>query len=140
MKTYENLFYGMLKSRIVTGQNVLCQVILLTQRYFLLRQNDNANSVFFVYKKLIQVRKGSTALYGGALQNLDMGNKSILGYTRISNSQTALVLHNVGKEKVLVDLPRKFTSYTNVLFKMRAKTNSSGQIDLSSNGTIILSK
>ena len=101
-------------------------------------QESKANSILNTYKSLIKTRKGSQALIDGDLVTVDLKNKSILAYTRMSKDQSILVLHNVGKVKVSLTIPATFVDYSSVLFKMRAKRTKEDRIELSANGSIVL--
>lgn len=101
-------------------------------------QASKANSILNTYKSLIKTRKESLALSKGNLTAIDFKNKSILAYGRMSKDQSVLVLHNVGKEKVSLDLPNIYVGHSNLLFKMRSKMTKEGRIELSANGSIVL--
>lgn len=101
-------------------------------------QQIRANSILNTYKSLIRTRKESQALSQGDLKNIDINSRYVLGYLRSSKGQSVLVLHNVGKQKVSLDLPSKFLGYSNVLFKMRARMTKEGSVEMSANGSLVL--
>lgn len=100
-------------------------------------QTEKPNSTYNIYRALIKARKESKALSDGDLQVVSVKNKSVLAYTRTLADQTVLVLHNVGKEKVVLDLP-EFADFRTVLFKTRATKGKEGKMVLSANGSIVL--
>lgn len=101
-------------------------------------QQSKPNSILNTYKALIKTRKESNALTSGDLKEVDLKINGVLSYARISLDQTALILHNVSREKVMLTLPKKFRSCINVLFKMRARIVNAEVVELSANGSMVL--
>lgn len=102
-------------------------------------QAKKANSIYNTYKALIKARKESIALSDGDLKVVQVSDKNVLAYTRTSAGQSVLVLHNVGKEKVVLELP-EFAGFRTVVFKNRAVKGKEGEVELSANGSIVLTK
>lgn len=67
-------------------------------------QKDDPDSMYSFYKKLIAVRKSSTALTSGKFEALDTGRKAIMGYTRTSSDENVVVLHNFSGSAATFDL------------------------------------
>ncbi|MFY0652582.1 MAG: alpha-amylase [Cyclobacteriaceae bacterium] len=101
-------------------------------------QKSRTTSILNTYKKLIEVRKNSSALYAGDLIDLDILSKQIIGYTRPSVNQTVVVLHNISGQKVMFQMPVEYSSFNKILYKNRANLSNNGTVELSSNGSIIL--
>ena len=68
-------------------------------------QENDPDSLLTYYKRLIRVRNENEALYAGRFKPMAPGNDSIVAYSMASESQTAIVLHNLGdtKQSISVD-------------------------------------
>lgn len=77
-------------------------------------QQDDKDSMYHYYKKLIAVRKGSDALSKGKFQALDTGSDSAMAYSRISDKQTVYAVHNFTDDTITVKLSE--LSGTKLLF------------------------
>jgi glycosidase len=58
-------------------------------------QDADPNSLLSRYRNLIRARHSSPALQKGTLQLLDSGSPSVLAFLRVTNGETALVVHNM---------------------------------------------
>lgn len=74
---------------------------------------EDKNSVFYYYKKLIQLRKDYKIISHGAFQPEYLENSSILGYTRHLDSETLLVLNNFYEKDIEVEIPEKLRNREN---------------------------
>ena len=63
-------------------------------------QSDDPNSLFNYYKKLITLRKNSTALRQGMYQALTFEPRSLMAYLRQSKEETILVALNFSRRKM----------------------------------------
>lgn len=62
------------------------------------------NSLFTLYRELIQLRNGHISLQTGEFILIDTKNTGIIAFLRKSSQETILVLINLGKEKVPLTL------------------------------------
>ena len=101
-------------------------------------QKEDPKSYFNHYKNLIKLRNSYPAL---AIGSLELPNteypKSIMAYSRKSEGQEILVIHNVGKEEVEIDLP---TGFEKVIFGLGDGVNVSGTLKLGGNSTRVYLK
>lgn len=67
-------------------------------------QLSSADSLLAHYQRLLALRKEHSALRSGTLQAIDGGNSAICAYTVTDENESLLVLHNLGKEPLRVDL------------------------------------
>ena len=62
-------------------------------------QADESDNIYNHYKDVIALRKNNPALSQGSLEAFDTSSTKVLGYKRISEDQTLIVLHNtIGQE------------------------------------------
>ena len=69
-------------------------------------QGRNPNSLLNYYRRLLQVRKNTSALIEGEYVPLHMTAKNYLAFLRVSSNQTVLVILNFSKTRVDLDFSR----------------------------------
>ena len=69
-------------------------------------QVANPDSLLSRYRKLIQVRKASTALSRGGTERLSTEASGVLAFLRTDPAETVLVAHNLGTSAVTQSVPR----------------------------------
>jgi len=69
-------------------------------------QVANPDSLLSRYRKLIQVRKASTALSRGGTERLSTEASGVLSFLRTDPAETVLVAHNLGTSAVTQSVPR----------------------------------
>jgi len=67
-------------------------------------QINDPGSMYSFYKELIAVRQNSTALTYGKFEAVDTGRKAVMGYTRTSEDESVLVLHNFSGSSITIEL------------------------------------
>ncbi|MCX7903399.1 MAG: alpha-glucosidase [Caloramator sp.] len=68
---------------------------------------EDKNSVFYYYKKLIELRKKYPVIVYGDINLLFEDDEKIFAYTRHFEGQNLLVLMNFSKDEVEINLPRE---------------------------------
>ena len=79
------------------------------------------NSIYFYFKKLIELRKRTPALIYGDYKDLDPQNASIFAYTRTLDADKYLVLLNFSKNDVAYTLPDKLKARQLALSNLGSK-------------------
>lgn len=97
-------------------------------------QTNDENSLLNHYKKLINLRAATPALFAGKLEPVDPGNDVIMAYTMTATEQSVLVLHNLSKEQHTIDMDSSGT----VLFG--SCTRDTGRITLEPQSTLIIER
>lgn len=101
-------------------------------------QRNDPDSYFNHYKKVIQLRNSYPALAIGALTLPESElPKTVMAYYRKSGDQEIFVIHNVGKEKVEVELPEGFQES---IFSLGESEEKSGKLQLSGNSSRVYLK
>ncbi|WP_244833763.1 alpha-amylase family glycosyl hydrolase [Clostridium sp. BJN0001] len=96
--------------------------------------NDN-NSMYNFYKNLISVRKNNPELITGKYKNIELDNKSILGYVRELDGKKVYVFHNLSDKPVSFNSPY---DVNNIIYAYGDNTSGSGKsINIGKDGTII---
>lgn len=72
------------------------------------KQKEDPNSLFFTYKKLIQIRKDRKSLRKGKLKILLSADKQVLYYRRRDGKEETYVFLNFSSKPVSVSYPRKW--------------------------------
>jgi len=67
-------------------------------------QIKDDNSIYNFYKDIIAVRKAHEALTDGNYQAVSMKDSSLLAYQRESDNEKLLVIHNLSKKAITVDV------------------------------------
>ncbi|TGL44177.1 glycoside hydrolase family 13 protein [Leptospira perdikensis] len=86
-------------------------------------QKENPNSLFFTYKKLIQLRKDRKSLRKGKLKVLLSTNKQVLYYRRREGKEETYVFLNFSSKPISVSYPRKWV-LNEILFSSANRTSS----------------
>ena len=103
------------------------------------RQQDDPESLLNHYKRLIRARNKNEALYAGRFRALVSDNEHIVAYAMESDSQSAVILHNLSEEwqDITIDLAGytlEFCQEKNGLKK------SEGMLEISPLSTVIFIK
>lgn len=106
------------------------------------RQKDDPKSLFNFYKKLIQYRNSSAALTYGGIEDAGIKINEVVGFTRVHNEESALVLHNVSDVEVMVTLDGANDSFREVAYSSRDQEIERGEdgIRLPAYTTVVLRK
>lgn len=100
-------------------------------------QQNDSSSLFFHYKKLIQIRRETPALVLGDYTPFDSGLEEVLGFYRIYENEKYLIIHNLGSRRQKIRLPE---SVKEVYFKSRKGHKIKGdELELSTYSVIIFS-
>jgi glycosidase len=101
-------------------------------------QKEDPESYFNHYKSLISLRNSHPALAIGNLE-LPKGTypETVMGYGRKSGDQEIFVIHNLGKEEIVVDSPEGFKTK---IFTLGKTAHAEGKVKLGKNSSIVLIK
>ncbi|TGL86675.1 alpha-glucosidase [Leptospira congkakensis] len=86
-------------------------------------QKEDPDSLFFTYKKLIQLRKDRKSLRKGKLKVLLSTNKQVLYYRRREGKEETYIFLNFSSKPVNVSYPRKW-DLNQILFSTKNRTSS----------------
>ncbi len=101
-------------------------------------QKKDPNSYFNHYKNLIALRNSNPALAIGNLElPIEEYPKTVMAYSRTTENQQIFVIHNLGAEEVLVNVPEEFDVK---LFALGTSAHAEGKVKLGKNSSIVLSK
>ncbi|MFC6999441.1 alpha-amylase family glycosyl hydrolase [Rufibacter roseus] len=103
-------------------------------------QQKDKNSLFNHYKTLVKLRNNSPALTYGELVPLNVAPKNVSAFLRQHQDQTLLVLHNLSKEEVTLDLPQEATQFNRVHFKTKGGKVNKGTVTIPGSSSLILEK
>jgi alpha-amylase len=105
------------------------------------KQLDDPSSIYHHYKQLIALRKGNAALTSHSLSPIDLKNDKLLAYTRGEGTTELVVIHNLSKENLDVELPVDLTDFRKTPYSSDKKNHlSKNKITLAAYATIIISK
>ncbi|EOQ90010.1 alpha amylase, catalytic domain protein [Leptospira yanagawae serovar Saopaulo str. Sao Paulo = ATCC 700523] len=90
-------------------------------------QKQNPDSLFYTYKKLIQIRKDRKSLRKGKLKILLSADKQALYYRRREGKEETYIFLNFSSKPVSVSYPRKWT-LNQILFSSKNR-NASFELD-----------
>ncbi len=100
-------------------------------------QMNDEKSMYSFYKNIIALRKENQALYEGDFVADDLGNDYVMAYTRNSETQSVLVLHNLSKNARELDLQEY--AVEEILLKTDEMLSiSEGKITLEGNDSVVL--
>lgn len=68
-------------------------------------QENDADSLLTHYKRIIRVRTKNPALYAGKFNPIESENPSIVAYRMESDTQSAIILHNLAKSEQSISSP-----------------------------------
>lgn len=89
-------------------------------------QEEDADSMYNFYKKLIRIRKNNSALSSGDFENVDFENESIMAYNKTDENQRLLVIHNFSDATQTIDLSGKNLS---VIYDSQENISSGENVD-----------
>lgn len=69
---------------------------------------NDKNSIFYHYKKLIQLRKEHDIIVNGKYEVIDIDNEDVFAYSRSLNNEQLLIISNFRNKDVNFDLPDHF--------------------------------
>lgn len=102
-------------------------------------QQNDANSLFSFYQRLIRYRNTSLPLTQGDIEYSGIHASEIVSFKRIHGNDEELVLHNVSDVEVTVTLESDNVKFDNVRFSSKdGFTIQDGQVTVPAFGTIIL--
>jgi len=104
------------------------------------QQIKDTASLFNYYKKIIALRNSSKALTFGDLNPVDTGIKEVCSFQRNYGDENLLVLHNLSKTGVTINLPQNLKAYSKVSFKTNGSGLRNGTIQLAAYSTLVLLK
>jgi glycosidase len=106
----------------------------------LAQQMKDKNSLYQHYKTVIQLRNGSKALTYGELEPVDLGNGVLCAFTRSSDEESVLVVHNLSKSPVTATLPGDLAGYNKIGFKKGEVTLKNTALSMPPYSTVIVRK
>jgi glycosidase len=104
------------------------------------QQEKDPASMFNYYKTFIALRNNSKALTFGEMEPVDLNSREICSFIRTYEDESLLVIHNLSKAVIDVNLPEALTGYNKVLFKNKNAGLSNKAVQLSPYSTLILKK
>ncbi|MBK6484270.1 MAG: alpha-amylase [Chitinophagaceae bacterium] len=103
-------------------------------------QQEDANSMFNTYKKLITTRQTFHALSSAEIKPVSTATDEILIYERGESGRSVLVIHNLTDERMTYAVPASYTSFKRIVYQSSPKINvNETGIELPAYGTILLS-
>jgi len=103
-------------------------------------QMKDKNSMYNFYKTFIGVRNGSKALTYGNLEPMNVGANEVCAFVRSTNDESLLVLHNLSKADVNLNLPDNLKEYGKVAFKNKDASVKNNALKIPAYSTLILRK
>ncbi|MFB9864847.1 alpha-amylase family glycosyl hydrolase [Rufibacter immobilis] len=103
-------------------------------------QMKDKNSMYHHYKTFLQLRNNSQALTYGELEPLNLNTKGLSAFVRANEQQSLLVLHNLSKETLTVNLPQNLAGYDDIYFKNKGAKVSKSAVSIPAYSTVILKK
>lgn len=104
------------------------------------QQIKDSNSLLNYYKSFIVVRNNSNALTFGELKPVDLGIKEVGVFERSYGDENLLVLHNLSKSAVTINLPENLKGYNKVIFKTKSSDVKNNTVQLAGYSTLVLRK
>lgn len=102
-------------------------------------QLSDLGSILNHYKKLIHLRKNNEILKFGELSPFDVPGKSVLAYKREYSGQELIVIHNLSKTTISIDLKNYSLLKNNILFSSSENNRiSSDKVEIYPYSTLIL--
>lgn len=103
-------------------------------------QIKDKNSIYNHYKTFIQVRNTSKALTYGELEPVSLSNKELCAFLRLASDESVLVVHNLSKTDVTLNLPDNLKEYSKISFKNKETTLKNNTMIMPAYSTVILTK
>lgn len=69
---------------------------------------ENKNSIYYVYKNLLKIRKQNVPLQSGGIRIVDVKNENVLAYERFVDSELILVVLNFSKNNQKIEIPTRY--------------------------------
>ena len=104
------------------------------------QQIKDKNSLFSYYKTFISFRNNSKALTFGELKPVDIGISGVSVFQRSYEDENLLVLHNLSKTDITINLPENLKEYNKVSFKTKNCDVKNNTVQLVAYSTLILRK
>jgi alpha-amylase len=104
------------------------------------QQINDKSSILNHYKTFIQLRNSSKALTYGELEPVNLDNKELCAFVRSTNDESVLVLHNLSRADITVNLSASLGEYDKLMFKNKTATVKNKTVLIPSYSTVILLK
>ena len=104
------------------------------------QQIKDKTSIYNHYKTFIQLRNTSKALTYGEIEPVSLPNKEICAFIRSANDESVLVLHNLSKTNVTLNLSDNVREYSKVLFSSKEATLKNSALIIPAYSSVILKK
>lgn len=124
-----------------------CRTGWITPRYNtdtsiapLSQQMKDKNSLFHHYKTFIALRNSSNALAYGELQMVELDKKEVAAFERIAEDESLLVVQNLSKEAMSINVPQHLKAYTKLFFATRKAVLENNLMQLPAYSTLILKR
>jgi alpha-amylase len=105
----------------------------------LILQKRLNKGVYSHYNDLILLRNNSDALTLGDIKKVEIENNSIIAYERNYEKERVLIMHNIGKEGKMVELPKDFLGFNTLIFSSMEKLQRKGlKLFLEKQSSVIL--
>lgn len=101
-------------------------------------QLRDKQSLFNHYKRLIQLRNNSRALTYGELVPLQLNNAAVSAFQRIAKEESLLVIHNLSKNAVDLQLPASLSNYSSIMYNNKDASIRNGLVQIAGQGSVIL--
>jgi alpha-amylase len=98
------------------------------------------NSLYNHYKTLIAMRRGSELMVTGEIDSTGIRRKGLVSFYRVSGNERALVLHNISKNPLEVNLGERSKDLNTVYFSTAKDLKSGEKINLPAYSTVVLTK
>jgi alpha-amylase len=104
------------------------------------KQLKDKNSFINYYKTFIALRNSSKALSFGEMVPVDLNKPELCVFERSYEGENLLVLHNLSKTDVTINLPENLNQYKEIEFKTKNNNIKNNAVQLAAYSTLILKK
>lgn len=104
------------------------------------QQLKDKTSLLNYYRSFIAFRNNSKALTFGELKPVDISISGVCVFQRNYEDENLLVLHNLSKTDVMINLPEYLKEYNKVNFKTKSSDVKNNTVQLAAYSTLILRK
>ncbi len=103
------------------------------------KQRKDKNSIYSHYKNFIALRNASDALTYGSLESVNLGKEAVCAFTRATNAENLLVLHNLSGQAQEVVLS-EYIQYKKIYYAVGKTAVINGKIVLPPYSSVILQR
>jgi glycosidase len=104
------------------------------------QQVNEKGSMYNHYKRFIQLRNSSKALTYGELGLADLERKALCAFTRATDKESVLVVHNLSGSNVNVALPPHLKAFSRIVFKNKDANFKNNQLTIPAYSSLVLGR